>query len=291
MQKVLLIGESGQLGSEIKEKLSGQKNIRLVSWSRLDWDLKFPELLEKKWHQQKYNWVILASALTNTAYCENNLDEAMAINGKSVGELARLCRITNTKLISFSTDYVFDGEQTRPYLETDKTNPLNIYGRSKLEGEQLLFLNNPQSFCFRVASLFGKYGTMEKKNSFLANILKRGANGETIQAVEDQWMSPTSTNAIANLIIEMINNDWKNYGLYHYTSSHSCSWYELAKFTLETAQIKCPLIKVSRTAFPAVIKRPVYSVLNSSKISAYFQSFHWQHEVEQMLIQLKKSGI
>ena len=284
MINVLVLGANGQLGSDMCKSLRAHREIHVILHTRDDFDLVSGENLPDYLSQYSLNFLINCTGLTNTGLAEENQDLANSLNSKVPKTLAQYCSSRDIILFHFSTDYVFDGEQRRPYTEDDLPMPLNHYGISKLNGEKYVLENCVKSFVIRISSLYGTSGASGKKLNFIDYIIEQGALQKPVKMVTDQFMVPTHTMDVVALIIYIIEYKIKKYGLYHGVPSGSCSWFEFATKTYEFLGIKNKLIPLSLNDFPSKFKRPVYSVLCNNKVQGILGFPHWEESLKMYLI-------
>lgn len=208
--------------------------------------------------------VINCAAYTNVDLAEEEVEICSKINGLGVKNIAEICKNKNSKLIHFSTDYVFDGVSDKPYKETDYTNPINIYGKSKLEGEKYA-LSLRESLIIRISWAYGING-----NNFVYTMLNLMKSKDSIKVVNDQYGSPTNTLDIANLILYIIKDF--SFGVYHYTNEGNISWFDFASSIYDLAKKnnilnKNCIIEACKTEeFKTKARRPKFSVLSKEKI-------------------------
>ncbi|NEP84676.1 MAG: dTDP-4-dehydrorhamnose reductase, partial [Okeania sp. SIO3B3] len=216
---------------------------------------------------------------------------ANAVNSIAPGIMATEAKKLGATLIHISTDYVFDGSQSTPYTETDPTNPLGIYGKSKLAGENAIRETEANHIIIRTAWVYGVYG----KGNFVKTMLRVGKDREELRVVYDQVGCPTWTGDLAEAIAQIIPHlNSETYGTYHYTNSGAISWYDFAMTIFEEAkQLGFPLevkrvVPITTAEYPTPAKRPAFSVLNSGKISQVLgkHSPYWRDGLRQMLKQL-----
>jgi dTDP-4-dehydrorhamnose reductase len=207
--------------------------------------------------------VINCAAHTAVDLCETESAKAFAINADGVRNIGSACSDVNAKLVHISTDYVFDGTKTTPYIESDPTNPQSVYGKSKLAGEQACLASCKQHFIFRIAWLYGTRG-----NNFLKAIRTRAQKlaetGETLNVVSDQIGTPTYTAHVCQQIEKMMTTD--HYGLYHCTNEGVCSWFDFAKAIIDAYKIPVQILPCTTKEFPRPAPRPAYSVLENQHL-------------------------
>ena len=284
MAKILVTGGQGQLARCI-DKLSKVYELDFSFKSSLELDITKFEALEQELNGQGYDYCINCAAYTQVDKAESNKEAANLINHLAVDLLARLCKKYKVTLIHISTDFVFSGENSLPYLEADKTNPLGVYGKSKLDGESKIQQNLTEFFIFRTSWLYSEFG-----NNFLKSMLKHGREKEQLSVVYDQIGTPTYAMDLAELILKIICSESKNYGIYHYSNEGVASWYDFAFCIFKLCNIHCDLKAIRTSEYPTPAKRPSFSVLDKSKIKTTFQIKipHWQESLTKAIDNIAK---
>ncbi|GAB1542975.1 dTDP-4-dehydrorhamnose reductase [Scytonema sp. NUACC21] len=286
---ILLIGSNGQVGKELQKTLKPYGNT--VAVARPTIDLAQPDTLCSVIRDRQPQIIINAAAYTAVDKAESDVELADAANGRAPGIIAEEAEKLGAFLIHISTDYVFDGNNSRPYLETDPTNPLSVYGKTKLAGEEAI-----QKFCtnyliLRTAWVYGTFG----KSNFVKTMLRLGAEREEIRVVADQIGSPTCARDIADAIAQIVPQVSREIaGIYHYTNSGVASWYDFAVTIFEEAQhLGFPLkiqriVPITTPEYPTPARRPSYSVLSCAKISAVLGTYppHWRLSLRQTIKEL-----
>jgi len=284
--KILLAGGSGQLAQELQPILLSVGEVISVDRTRLD--LSQPESIRQAMADIQPDLVVNAGAYTAVDKAESEPELARAVNGIAPGILAEECEKLGASLIHFSTDYVFDGSKSSAYLETDSTNPLGIYGESKLAGEEAIRKAGNRHIIIRTAWVYGNCG----KGNFVKTMLRLGKEREEIRVVADQIGSPTWTGDLAAATAQIMPAiGLEDFGTYHYTNSGVCSWYDFAIAIFEEAEkLGFPLkvqrvIPITTVEYPTPAKRPAFSVLSTVKISALLGTYppHWRQGLRQML--------
>ncbi len=291
--KILILGSDGQLGKSLKQYLK-KTNYKCYFFNRDELDINNKTLLNKKFISIKPNIIINTCAYTNVDKAEENFNEANNVNNLSVGMLAKQCLNNDCFLIHISTDYVFDGLSEIPYKENDKKNPLGVYGRTKLDGENKI-LESDCKFCIiRTSWLFSEFG-----NNFLKTILNLASKKNEISVISDQIAAPTYSGDISKAIIIILpfikNGDITN-EIFHYSGKTFCSWYEFAKNIIQIAKEekilkKTPVLKAIPTSeYPALAKRPLNSSLSSEKMCTQFsiKPSDWKKGVKKVIRSFKK---
>jgi len=294
---IWLIGNKGMLGNDVEKLL---KERGLIYWaSDKEVDISDYKALEKFGKNKKIKWVINCAGYTKVDKAEEEIDEALRINKDGVRNIALFSAKSQIKLIHISTDYVFDGRQEKggdavAYREDDKTNPINIYGKSKLAGEKEIKNILEEHFIIRTAWLYGLKG-----NNFVYTILRLFKERDVLKVVEDQWGSPTYTMDSVEAILKIIEDDSVSYGIYHFTNEGVTSWYEFAKAIYKKAKRlgliegnKKVLIKSIKTEdYPTAAARPKYSVLSKEKIKKeyHLKIRNWEEPLEDFLISWREN--
>ncbi|XHL96800.1 MAG: dTDP-4-dehydrorhamnose reductase [Microcoleus anatoxicus] len=284
--KILLTGGSGQLAQELQPILLYSGEVIAVDRARLD--LSQPETIRQAIAEIQPHLVVNAGAYTAVDKAETEPELAQAVNGIAPGIIAEECEKLGATLIHISTDYVFDGSQGYPYRETDSTNPLGSYGKSKLAGEEAIRQAGNRHIIIRTAWVYGNGG----KGNFVKTMLRLGKDREEIRVVADQIGSPTWTGDLAAAISQIIPQIQPEiFGTYQYTNSGVCSWYDLAIAIFEEAEkLGFPLkikrvIPITTAEYPTPAKRPAFSVLSPVKISGILGTYppYWRESLRQML--------
>ena len=289
VQPILLIGSNGQVGSYLLQVLTQVGNI--IPITRKDVDLAEPESLRKVIREYLPQIIINAAAYTAVDKAQSEPKLVDVINGVAPSVMAQEAEKLGAYLIHISTDYVFDGNNSRPYSETDVTNPVSAYGISKLAGEQAIQQVCTRYLILRTAWVYGSLG----KGNFVKTMLRLGKDKQEIRVVADQIGTPTSARNIASAIaslIPLIQTDISALtGIYHYTNSGAASWYDFADAIFEEAQILGfplqiqRLIPITTSEYPTPAIRPAYSVLACKKISTLLGTYppHWRQSLKVIL--------
>jgi len=288
MTKVLLIGAKGQVGQELQLTLPQLGEV--ISIGREELDLTNSEKIGQLIREIHPDYLVNAAAYTAVDKAESEPELAYYINAKAPKIMAESAEKIQAKFLHISTDYVFDGRKNTPYLETDLTNPLGVYGQSKLRGEEEIKTVNSQAIILRTAWVYGSYG----KSNFVKTMLRLGKEREELKVVVDQVGSPTWAKDIAAAITQLLINADNPAGIYNFTNSGIASWFDLTKAIFEEAKISGIPLKIQRVIpittaeYPTPAARPAYSVLSGQKISqqlGYIPSY-WRDSLKAMLNQL-----
>ncbi|NRD18533.1 dTDP-4-dehydrorhamnose reductase [Winogradskyella eckloniae] len=261
MLTVLVTGKTGQLAQCVKHISQQYPSLQFSFKSSSELDITNDESLEAAFSSKQFDYCINCAAYTNVDKAESESALAHKINVLGAKNLAIACQKHNVTLIHVSTDFVFDGTASVPYSEDASTNPLGIYGKTKLEGETEIskILNN--HFIIRTSWLYSEFG-----NNFLKTMLKFGKEREEINVVSDQIGSPTYAVDLAHVILCLIEGKSKCYGLYHFSNNGAISWYEFAGEIFKLSNSPIILNKIESKDYPTKAVRPKYSVLDSFKI-------------------------
>lgn len=288
MKKVLLIGAKGQVGQELQVTLPQLGEV--ISIGREELDLTNSEKISQLIREIHPDYLVNAAAYTAVDKAEIEPDLAYSINAIAPKIMAESAEKIQAKFLHISTDYVFDGRKNTPYLETDLTNPLGVYGQSKLRGEEEIKTVNSQAIILRTAWVYGSYG----KSNFVKTMLRLGKEREELKVVVDQVGSPTWAKDIATAITQLLINVDNPAGIYNFTNSGVASWFDLTKAIFEEAKISGISLKIQRVIpittaeYPTPAVRPAYSVLSGQKISQQLGYIppYWRDSLKAMLNQL-----
>ncbi len=259
MNQILLLGGSGILGSEVLRYLNTEGH-EYVAPTSTDLDIRDNEELLMFISEIKPSWTINCAAWTNVDGAESSLREARELNSIAVENLGTAASLFGCKVIHISTDYVFDGESSKPYDESSPVKPVNKYGESKLEGENSLLLAAPDSYVIRTSWLYGTSG-----KNFVKTIAGKAIKNEEARVVNNQIGSPTSARDLAGAIISIVNNEPKP-GIYNYSNEGSCSWFEFAQRIYERVGSNPSLVlPITSDSLKLLARRPRFSLLSKEK--------------------------
>ena len=262
--KILIVGSGGRLGAALVREYQGKFDVTSFNHEQLD--LANQNQTRDNLSPLEFDLLINCAAMTNVDLCEQEIEQAFAINAEGPQLLARICRDKHAKMIHFSTDYVFDGEKREPYVETDAAKPISVYGESKRTGEKLVLQTQDRHLVLRVSWVFGP-----DRPSFIDAMIKRAREEEHIDAVADKFSTPTYTHDIAEMVSRFFDVDVPG-GILHFANNGECSWQEYAQHALDCCRASGISLK-AKTVGPAKIadmknwiaRRPVYSVLSTAK--------------------------
>jgi len=268
MSRILVIGKNGQLGRSIqKHVINNYKKENFIFVGRHELDLCNQSMISNYFQNNLFDVIINCAAYTHVDKAEKEYKLADQINNRAVSQLAEITKNQKAKLIHISTDYVFDGLSDKPYREIDKTNPISVYGKTKLAGEKAIQKILPSNaIIIRVSWMYSEYGS-----NFVKTMLRIGKNQKEIKVVSDQIGSPTYASDLAQLILKIIkhkNSEKKNQKtqIYHYSNLGEISWYEFAKEIFKISKIDCKVNPISSNHYPTAAKRPKTSLMNIDKI-------------------------
>jgi dTDP-4-dehydrorhamnose reductase len=258
--KIALIGADGQLGSDLLRALAAHDVAPLYFPA---FDVTRPDAVRAEFAALKPEVVINTAAFHRVDECEDRIAEAFRVNAFAVRDLAGICRDLGATLVHFSTDYVFDGRKTEPYVEDDPPFPLSVYGASKLAGEYFLRALTDRHILIRTCGLYGLAGSREKGTNFVEAMIRLADVGRPIRVVDDQWVTPTSTEELAARIAALL--PLGRMGLFHLTNEGRCTWFGFARAIFELLGKTVDLRPVDSAAFGSKARRPGFSVLENRR--------------------------
>ncbi len=284
--KILVTGANGQLGSEIRELSGEYKNYSFTFTDLDDLDICNQKALETYFKKNKFEVIINCAAYTAVDKAETEKEKAVALNSTAVKHLTEFAAAQKALLIHISTDYVFDGKNYKPYLETDLTNPRCIYGKTKLDGEVEILFNAFWAVVIRTSWLYSSFG-----HNFVKTIMKISKEKGEASVVSDQIGTPTYAADLAKTILEIIPKikPKSKFEIYNYANEGACSWYDFANEIVTCAGLKAKIIPVDTKEYPTPAARPHYSVLNKSKIKKEFNISipYWKESLQTCISKIK----
>lgn len=284
--KVLVTGGGGLLAYSLRELRP--EGMTLVFWDREHFDLTRPDQMGELLRSLRPDWVVNTAAYNRVDRCEFERDQSWAVNAQGPENLARICNQIGSRMVHFSSDYVFDGQKTAPYDETDRPNPVNYYGVGKLYGETAVLKLSSGNMVLRTSWLFGPHPTQTK--SYVHTVLRQALECKSIKAVTDQVAAPTYAPDLAKCTVELIRHDAS--GLFHVVNGEGLSRYgwtrEILTIARATAFLKSEVSveAVETGAFGAAIRRPRYSVLSNRKVTTFLNQplGSWRNGLHQLLL-------
>lgn len=291
MQKPLIAfnGINGQLGWELNEYSKKAKdNFRYMGIDRSLFNLEDPKSIIHFFETYQPNYFINAAAYTAVDKAETESEKAYQINALSLETIALQCKKYQTTLISISTDYVFAGNGKVPYLPEMPTQPINVYGQTKREGELFALNLNPATIIVRTSWLYSSHG-----NNFVKTMLRLMKERDTLNVVNDQLGSPTYAADLAEalfLLIDQMQAGNAHYGIYQYSNQGVISWFDFAKAIQKYAGLTCQLSPIPTASYPTPAKRPFYSVMDLTKIQQDYglPIPHWEASLIKCIERIKK---
>ena len=269
---ILVTGANGQLGKSIKSLVEQQtKSHSFVFVTREQLDLSSPSSIQNYFETHKFDLIINCAAYTAVDRAENYQEEADMINHIAVKKIAEIAKSNNIKLIHISTDFVFDGLKHKPYFESDACSPLNIYGKTKLEGENaILSIMKFNAIIIRTSWVYSEYG-----NNFVDTILKLIQKDTDLNIVSDQIGTPTYAADLGQAILSIIKSEKFNAGkqestIYHYSNEGECNWYDFAKEIVNISGTQRTINPIKTEDYPTTAKRPLNTLMSKDKISKEF---------------------
>ena len=278
--KILITGAKGQLGKCIKDAAANYPEFNFLFASRELLNIESEKSISNIFENNRFDYCINTAAYTNVEKAESDQETAFLTNAEGVKHLASHCKRNNTTLIQISTDYVFDGKKGSPYSEEDSTNSLNIYGASKLKGEQYVQEICQAYYILRTSWLYSQYG-----QNFYDTVLRFAKEGKLLTVTTEQTGTPTNANDLAEAILTIIRINSKNYGIYNFSNQGEATWYDFAKeILIQTNQLtKSNLAKTDY--YRTFAARPSYSVLDTRKYKNTFNKavFDWKKSLATLL--------
>ena len=284
--RVVIVGASGQLGADLMHAFADRQPIGV---EHRNVDIEIPSAISTMLLRHKPDVVINTAAFHNVELCETRPDRAMAVNALAVDQLAAQCAAANVVFAHISTDYVFDGETTRPYVESDPCRPLSAYGISKFAGELLIHRNTDRAYIFRTSGLYGTRGSSTKGYTFIDRMLTQAAEGRPLRVVDDVTFSPSFTRHVAASIRQIIDSG--RFGTYHVSNTGACTWFAFATEILRQANLDADLTATTQAAFPSLARRPRNSALAHAGLLSlgFSEAPPWQDGVRAYLTERSAS--
>lgn len=280
MKKILVTGKNGQLGSELQDLQLHYPQYKMVFVDREEMDLSDPLQIIKVLDTEKPELIVSAGAYTAVDKAETDQQLCNAVNHIAVQTIGNWAAANNARVIHISTDYVFSGTSEKPLTETDETNPVNIYGLTKLKGEEALKASGAAYVIIRTAWVYSAYGA-----NFVKTMLRLMNEREEIGVVADQVGTPTYARDLAQAIMQVINAPEFTEGIYHYSNEGKISWYEFALAIKEIKGYTTKINAIGSDAFPTPAKRPDFSLLDKTKIKEVYNVTvpFWKNSLAEML--------
>ena len=262
MKKILVTGANGQLGQCLQKISSQFEEFEFIFTDSETLDITIKEEVNDFFWQNAPDFCINAAAYTAVDLAETDIEKAFLVNADGTENLAEACAENNAQFIHVSTDYVFDGENNLAYTEEDFTNPLGVYGASKLAGDELALEVNPCSVILRTSWVYSEFG-----KNFVKTMLSLFATKEELNIVADQFGQPTNANDLAEAIMKIIKSEKITPGIFNFSNLGRISWFDFAEKIAELSDAKIKLNAIETSQYPTPAKRPKNSVLDLDKIS------------------------
>lgn len=277
MKKILVTGANGQLGQCLQKISSQFEEFEFIFTDSETLDITNKEEVNDFFWQNAPDFCINAAAYTAVDLAETDIEKAFLVNADGTENLAEACAENNAQFIHVSTDYVFDGENNLAYTEEDFTNPLGVYGASKLEGDELALEVNPCSVILRTSWVYSEFG-----KNFVKTMLNLFSTKEELSIVADQFGQPTNANDLAEAIMKIIKSGKITPGIFNFSNLGRISWFDFAEKIAELSEAKIKLNAIETSQYPTPAKRPKNSVLDLGKISKTYaiQLKPWEESLE-----------
>ena len=276
--QVLVIGSNGQLGQSLRS-IAPNYSVNFTFSDRSLLDITNQQNINVYFQKNKFDFCINCSAYTAVDKAENEEELAKKINVIGVSYLAEACKKYQITLVHISTDFVFNGMAFKPYTEETKTDPISVYGQTKLDGEKEIQRILDNHYIIRTSWLYSEFG-----NNFMKSMLNLSKNRDVLSVVSDQIGTPTYAVDLAKAILIIIQSN-SNYGLYHYSNLGVASWYDFAKAIFEYSNINIKINSIPSILYPTPANRPFFSVLDKSKIQNNFKLEipYWRESLKKSL--------
>ena len=263
-RRVLLLGGTGQLGSEIRRRWTQSE---IFSPGHAEVDITDPEAVGRALEATRAEVLVNCAAFHNVERCEAEAGNAFAANALAVNAMAERCAQDGVTFVTFSTDYVFDGTLGRPYTEADAPAPISVYGASKYAGELLVARLGSNAYVVRTCGVYGTHFSPTKGYTFLDRVIAHARAGEPLRVVRDQTVSPTYAGDLANAVSQVLQSDAPA-GLYHAVDEGAVTWFDFATEALRRARIDRAIEPISYKDWNSRVRRPEYSALENARMHA-----------------------
>ncbi|MEM6718242.1 MAG: dTDP-4-dehydrorhamnose reductase [Bacteroidota bacterium] len=280
MKTVLVTGANGQLGQCIRKIENQHADIAFHFVSINELDITDTEKVQALFANHAFDYCVNCAAYTNVELAEDEEELAFLVNAEAAKHLAEACAKHNVTLLHISTDYVFDGEKIAPYVETDATNPISVYGASKLKGEQNVQEVLDNYFIIRTSWLYAEFG-----KNFYRTMVQKAKEKANLTITTEQTGTPTNANDLAALIVKIITTDNTNYGIYHFSNEGEATWYDFTKEIIQNmnlAEADQPSLKPV-DSYKTKAARPKHSVLDKTKVRSIIKTISWQESLRNLM--------
>lgn len=262
---VLVTGASGQLGQSLQFIASQYPEMQFIFATSQDLDITNQERVTSFFEKNKINFCVNTAAYTAVDKAESESEKAHLVNIIGPKNLAIACQKQDATLLHISTDFVFDGNANTPYSEAEATNPIGVYGQTKLDGEKAVIQNCEKHFIIRTSWVYSPFG-----NNFMKTMLRLAQDRSELNVVSDQIGTPTNAVDLAKAILTIVTSKKESYGVYNFSNEGVCSWYDFAVEIFKQNSINIQVNPIPTSAYPTPAQRPQYSVLDKSKIKTTF---------------------
>lgn len=284
---ILITGANGQLGNEMR-RVSAASSSHYIFTDVAELDITNPDAIRKMVNDNHIEVIVNCAAYTNVDKAEDDYEMADLLNNKAVENLAAAAKVVDATLIHVSTDYVFQGDRNIPCCEDWETNPLGVYGKTKLAGEQSLQRVGCKYLIFRTAWLYSSFG-----KNFVKTMQQLTADRDSLKVVFDQVGTPTYARDLADVIFKVIEGEqFDKQGIYHFSNEGVCSWYDFAKEICALSGNTCDIQPCHSDEFPSKVKRPHFSVLDKTKLKSAFNIKvpYWKDSLIKCINELKENN-
>ncbi len=283
IKTILITGAEGQVGSEFKRFFEKEKDYKIIFTTRKELSIDNVTAVNLFFKQNNIDYCINCAAYTAVDKAEEEQDKAFKINGTAVGYLADACKNHCAHFYHLSTDYVYNGKSATPYKEGDAVDPMNIYGASKLLGEELALAKNPGTVIIRTSWVYSEYG-----NNFVKTMVRLMGEKESINVVDDQKGSPTYAADIAQTIWTMITSAKEHKGIFNYSNNGAVTWFQFALAIKDLISSNCIINPATSDQFKTAATRPSFSVMNTKKIQSILPQpiLDWDFSLRACLLRL-----
>jgi dTDP-4-dehydrorhamnose reductase len=279
MKTILITGANGQLGQCFKKQAGRFLNFQFLFCSSRELDITSKESVQAVFQKNKIDYCINAAAYTNVEQAEKEQEKAFLVNAEGAKNIAEVCNEHKTVLFHISTDYVFNGKARLPYTESNEVDPINVYGASKLKGEEFIQAELKEHFILRTSWLYSEFG-----HNFLNTILRKAEEKAELNITTSQVGTPTNANDLAEYVLKIISSNSKEFGIYHFSNEGEATWYDFAEEILNYSQKRDEVILNKTGFFKTLAERPEYSVLSKEKAIRNFGPIKdWKVSLHQLI--------
>ncbi|OMP32214.1 dTDP-4-dehydrorhamnose reductase [Mangrovimonas sp. DI 80] len=283
MKTVLVTGGNGQLGTCIKDLEQSLDGFKFIYVDSSELDISKEDQVNEFFSANTIDWCINCAAYTAVDIAESDKEGAFEVNVLGTKYLAMACKVYKAKMIHISTDFVFGGDACSGYCETDGTNPIGVYGATKLQGEQELEKLLERHFIFRTSWLYSEHG-----HNFMKTMLRLSESKTELNIVADQIGTPTYAKDLAVVLLKVVSSNSEAYGLYHFSNEGVTSWYDFAHAIFDISEREIEVFPIKSEDYPTPAKRPHFSVLDKTKVKSTFNIKipHWRDSLKEAIKQI-----